>query len=156
VISDVDRYHGIVLRQIVIERGAAKTTLSLADVRGRVDSFEVNGVAFQVKYSTKRLTPWRFGYVSHALRELRELRMVYSRVWVILVCGQDGVVCISPEQLEQIIDCSANTAVWIRVSRSRNAMYRVGGSLGELPRALPRGVGPFVQDVHTYNVRALD
>jgi len=81
------------------------------------------------------------------LGELAELRRVFDPVWAILVCGEDGVVGLSLDELNSIVQVGEGGAAWVRVSRSRNSMYRVGGALGDLPRAKPRGVQPFLAEV---------
>jgi hypothetical protein len=81
------------------------------------------------------------------LGELEELRQVYRPVWVILVCGIDGVVGLSLTELESIVEVGGGGAAWVRVSRGRNSMYRVGGTLGDLPQAKPRGLEPFLAEV---------
>jgi len=146
VIADLDRYHGVVLRQILVAHGH-RLNLGVVNLSGRVDAFRVEGAAFQVKHSSKRLSPWNFTYVPENLEELAELRRAFEPVWAILVCGGDGVVGVSFEELQSIVHVGASGAAWVRVRRSRSSMYRVGGALGDLPRAKTRGVQPFLADV---------
>jgi hypothetical protein len=146
LIPELDRYHGVVLRQIVI---AAEHPLliGIANLSGRVDAFRIERGAFQVKHSSKRLSPWQFTYLPENLSELEALEQQFDPVWVMLVCGVDGIVGLSSSELKSIIKIENGRATGIRVSRSRNAMYRVFGSLGELPRAKPRGVQAFISEV---------
>lgn len=81
------------------------------------------------------------------LEELAELRRVFDPVWAILVCGEDGVVGLSLDDLNSIVQVGEGGVAWVRVSRNRNSMYRVGGALGDLPRAKPQGVQPFLAEV---------
>jgi hypothetical protein len=81
------------------------------------------------------------------LNELAELARTCAPVWVFLVCGVDGVVGLPVEELRSIVKTGTGGVAWIRVSRARNAMYRISGSIGELPRAIPRGVQAFVSAV---------
>lgn len=146
MISEVERYQGVVLRQILVAHGD-QVSLGVADASGRVDSFRIEGAAFQIKYSAKRLPPWRFTYPAESLRELTELQETFETAWAILVCGEDGVVGLSFEELSSILRINSAGAGWVRVSRSRNSMYRVGGSIGKLPRAKPRGVQAFLDQI---------
>jgi hypothetical protein len=146
VIAELDRYHGVVLRQILVAHGQ-RVRIGVADLSGRVDVFCLEGAAFQVKHSSKRLSPWQFTYMPDNLAELDKLRRAFDPVWIFLVCGQDGVVGLSLEELTSIVQVGEGGVAWIRVSRSRNSMYRVGGTLGELPRAKPRGVHAFLAEV---------
>jgi hypothetical protein len=121
--------------------------VGVADLSGRVDAFCIEGAAFQVKHSSKRLSPWQFTYMPENLTELDELRRTFDPVWVFLVCGDDGIVGVSLSDLTSIVRIGDGGAAWIRVTRNRNSMYRVGGALGELPRAKPRGVQEFLAEV---------
>lgn len=146
MIAELDRYHGIVLRQILVAHGR-RVCVGVANPSGRVDAFRIEGAAFQIKHSSKRLSPWQFTYMPENLEELAALRRNFAPVWTILVCGQDGVVGLSLDEFNSIVQVGEAGAAWVRVSRSRNSMYRVGGSLGNLPRAKPRGVQPFLSEV---------
>lgn len=146
MIAEFDRYHGIVLRQILVEHGY-RVCVGVANLTGRVDAFFIEGAAFQIKHSSKRLSPWQFTYMRENLDELTDLRRTFDPVWAMLVCGEDGVVGLSLDELNSIVQVGTGGAAWIRVSRSRKSMYRVAGSRGDLPRAKPRGVQPFLADV---------
>ena len=151
MISELDRYHGVVLRQMLVAHGRP-ASIGVVDVFGRVDAFSIAGAAFHIKHSAKRLTPWRFTYMPENLEELAELRRTFDSVWVFLVCGEDGVVGLSFDELHSILAPGEGGAAWIRVSRSRNSMYRVGGVRGDLSRAKPRGVQPFLESVFKHDL----
>lgn len=146
MIPELDRYQGIVLRQIV---AAYKYPLRIgvADLSGRVDAFSIEGAAFQVKHCSKRMSPWTFTYLPENLAELRGLREKYHPVWVFLVCGQDGVVGLSDAELDSMTEAGSGGAAWLRVSRSRNSMYRVSGAAGSLAHAKARGVQVFLGEL---------
>ena len=148
MIPELDRYHGIVLRQILMAH-PKRFTGGVADISGRKDAFYLNGAAFQIKHSSKRLPPWQFTYLPENVTELVELSATCNPVWVFLVCGTDGVVGLSIQELQAIIKPGSGGVAWVRVSRDRNAMYRVCGSAGDLSRAKPRGVQAFVSLVAT-------
>lgn len=148
MIPELDRFHGVVLRQLLVGCGR-RVTVGAIDPAGRVDSFAFERAAFQVKYSSKRLSPWRFTIPREHFVELRALRMAFDPVWIFLVCGTDGVVGISLEELEEIGLLPDAAASWVSVSRDRNAMYRVAGPLGKLGYAKRRGVHDFLEKVLT-------
>jgi hypothetical protein len=151
VIAELDRYHGIVLRQILIAHGRP-LRIGVLEESGRVDVFSVEGAAFLVKHSSKRLSPWQFTYSSEGLIQLNDLRRTFASVWAFLVCGQDGVVGLSLDELNSIVRAADGRAAWVRVSRGRRSMYRVAGTQGELPRAKSRGVHAFVSEAFPPNV----
>src|SRR5437899_3354260 len=115
MISELDRYHGVVLRQLLIGRRHG-VRIGVADVSGRVDSFFVERAAFEIKHSAKRLSPWQFTYMPENFAELTELSRTYEPIWVFLVCGQDGVVGLSLAELTSIAQIGEGGAAWVRVS----------------------------------------
>jgi hypothetical protein len=121
--------------------------VGVADLSGRKDAFCLGGGAFQIKHSSKRLSPWQFTYLPENFAELAELRNTFDPVWVFLVCGIDGVVGLSLDELVSISQVGERGATWIRVTRSRGSMYRVAGTVGELPRAKARGVQAFIEEL---------
>lgn len=146
MIPELDRYHGVVLRQIVAAN-RDPLRIGVADLAGRLDVFCVEGAAFQVKHSSKRMSPWQFTYAPENLAELRKLQERYSPVWVFLVCGQDGVVGLSADEAIVMADAGSGGSGWLRVSRSRNSMYRVSGATGAMARPKPRGVQGFLAEL---------
>lgn len=143
MIPDLDLYQGAVLRQLLVAQ-QRRIRIGVADLTGRTDSFFFDRAAFQIKHSSKRLSPWHFTYSTENLAELSTLRRHYNPVWLFLVCGKDGVVGLSLGEFKSITQVGKAGAAWVRVSRSRNSMYRVGGALGDLPRAKARGVQEFL------------
>lgn len=146
MISDVDRYHGAVLRQLILRLGN-DVRLGVVNLDGRRDSFSLGESAFQIKHSSMRLSPWRFSYTKENLSELRLLSRRFDPVWAMLVCGIDGIVGLSLSELQELVEPDARGSAWIGVSRVRKSMYRVSGALGELPLAKARGVDSFLSDV---------
>jgi hypothetical protein len=143
MISEAEQYHGIVLRQLVVTAGKP-LTISLADSQGRRDCFCVDDAAFQVKYSTRRLSPWQFSFTIEQLQEIESLARTHRPVWLMLVCGIDGVVGLSSSEFVQITESRPGGVATVRVSRKRNAMYRVSGNADDLPFAKSRGVDDFL------------
>lgn len=121
-----------------------RVSVGVANVTGRVDAFAIESSAFHIKHSAKRLSPWRFTFLPDHLEELEHLAREFNPVWIFLVCGVDGVVGISLNELKSILEIGDGGAGWIRASRNRSAMYRVGGGLGDLEYAKPMGVAPFL------------
>ena len=146
MIPDIDRYHGIVLRQLVV---ASKRPLviQLADNSGRVDCYRVGDVAIQIKHSSKRLSPWQFTFSAEQMSELASLAETHRNAWSLLVCGPDGVLALSLGQLRRAVGQLTEGTASIRVHRARNSMFRVSASSEELSMAFPRGVEPLLGDL---------
>lgn len=153
MIADFDRHHGVVLRQLLVGHGD-RMRIGAIEMSGRAEAFSVEDAAIFVKHSSKRLSPWHFTYTSENLADLMNLRGRYSPVWGFLVCGQDGILGLSLDELTSITAIGEAGAAWVRVSRNRKSMYRVSGSLGELPRAKSRGVQAFLTELFPPSVMA--
>lgn len=145
MISELDRFHGVVLRQLVL---ASKKPMALgvANASGRVDAYSYGSGAIYIKHCARRLSPWQFTFFPRHIDELAELSRMYRPVWVFLVCGVDGIVGIPADDLCAIVG-DAHAASAVRVSRYRKAMYRITGSAGALNRAVKRGVSDFLAAV---------
>lgn len=145
MISPVDRYHGPVFRHLLLQHGGALVFEAL-NVGGRADTFRINKSVIQIKHSTKRLPPWRFTF-SNAFDELDQWRRAFGQVWIFLVCGFDGIVSVTVEELCEIAVPDRAGAFWVKIKRERRSMYRVAGRGGALPRAKARGFETFLAAV---------
>ena len=47
-----------------------------------------------VKFSKKRITPWQFTFNSGHYNDILSLVKVNMKVFIVLVCGMDGICCI--------------------------------------------------------------
>lgn len=142
--AEYEFYHGVVLHKLcsVMPNGVS---FEAFDFSGRLDTFRIDGkVAIHIKHSTARITPWNFTFNSDALRELIEVRKRLQDVFVVLVCGDDGVVTLSLSDFVSVSEMRPGGAVPLRVSRDRNTMYRITGNLGELPRRKRSGLAEIV------------
>lgn len=146
MIAELERYHGAVLRQILVAHGLP-LSIGVIDAGGRVDAFKIDRAAFIIKHSSKRLSPWQFTFTPENLSELLTLKRNFTSVWIFLVCGQDGVVGVSMDELGSLIRLSEERSTWLRVRRSRKGMYRLTGPLGDLGHAKSRGVQTFLAEV---------
>lgn len=129
MIREFEKYHGVVLRELVVASGDAGVDLRIEDRFGRVNSFIVNGnVGLHIKHSGKRLPPWQFTFDSENCAELTELAHQSSTVLIALVCGIDGFVCVPHDEfLKMTYDCGATA--FLRVDRDKRSMYRIYGNI---------------------------
>jgi hypothetical protein len=145
MISDLERYQGVALRQIIISAGQ-NINIGIANETGRIDCFRIEKTAFQIKYSTKRLSPWPFSFTADQMFEIADLIKKFNSAWMLLVYGVDGIVTLRAREFLSITEARPGGVCSIRVSRSKNSMYRVSGNAKELPFAKPRGVDEFVNE----------
>lgn len=98
------------------------------------NTYLVNDIAcIYLKHSTKRLTPWSFTFMPEHIREIAEIRKKIRNVYIVLICNDNGICCLSYEELSQLIFIGKfNKSKFIRVSRSPREKYEVSGSDGKL------------------------
>ena len=64
--------------------------------------------------------------------EIDLLKSNFQKVFLVLVCGDDGVVCLTYSELKQLLDNQHDPIEWISATRHKREMYSVKGSNGEL------------------------
>ena len=140
MIGEFERYHGAAIRELIVGSGRPMRIESYDDA-GRVNTYRINdAIGVHIKHSTKRLPPWQFTYLEDNLAEIGRLAQTCRSVWLIHVCGQDGVVALSHTEFCSINPPDAETTSFVRVDRDRNTMYRVNGTGGKLARPKRRGL----------------
>lgn len=97
-------------------------------------------VGLLLKHST-RPRSWPFTLSEAELRAIRALSSEVSdrRMFIGLVCGRDGVCCLSARELFSLIPAGSDGGNHqMRVRRPRGGRYRVTGPAGaELPYRIP-------------------
>ncbi|WP_298346677.1 hypothetical protein [Ferrimicrobium sp.] len=85
-------------------------------------------VGLYVKYSTKRMSPWTFNFSNVHQAEIAELATQLAEVFIGLVCGTDGIVCLTHEEFRRVLDDDVRPSEWVRATRRRDEQYSVTGS----------------------------
>jgi hypothetical protein len=148
MIKEFERYHGVVLRDIVV-CADAPTIFEPFDEHGRVNSFLVaRRFGLHIKHSSKRLPPWQFTFHAEHIHEIQRLEEHSECAWIALVCGEDGVVLITSDELREMNECDDEATWFVRVTRDRHTMYHLNGSADELLAAKPRGVGGLIAQIN--------
>lgn len=149
MIKEFERYHGAVIRQIVVDAGASGVLIRAEDCHGRLNSFVLNDrIGLFIKHSSKRLPPWQFTFGDENTLELEVLRSQTSTLWVVLVCGGDGFVAINHREFLSMNSQDSIATAFVRIDRDRRSMYRLNGSTGLLPRPKPRGFRRILEQLH--------
>ena len=91
-----------------------------------------NKAGIYIKYSRARVSPWRFTFKKEQQEEIKAIKELFQEVFLILVCKDDGFVCISYAELKKILDDEFDPVEWISAARSRNSQYTIKGSNGKL------------------------
>jgi hypothetical protein len=121
VIQEIERYHGAALARLI--RGGESMSIRCG-LHPRFRSAYVldERVAMYVKYSRSRLSPWVFGFKTEHRNEIVKLGEDFQEVFIVLVCGFDGVACMSAQEY-QLVGASKS----VRIARGRRQKYAVSG-----------------------------
>ena len=138
-------FHGAVLAELVDILDQAVSIDELVE-EGRLTSYVLDGkVGLQVKHSSDRMSPWKFTFTAANIRELGFLQMTHANSFVVLVCNDDGMVCLRVDELVSLISIGKGDQASIRVSRHRNQLYEVSSGSSELPTRRPDGLMPIIE-----------
>lgn len=130
MISEFEFFHGVVFARML---HATQTQLSIKPYSPSDNAaYLVNGKGIYIKYSTKRLSPWRFSFQKRHQDQILEMKKDLGQVFVLLVCNDDGVVVLSFDELKQILNENHESVEWISAARNRRQMYSIKGSDGKL------------------------
>lgn len=130
---EFNSYHGIALCRIVHDDRVKSIKLYPTPSNSSYMINEEIGVF--IKYSTKRMTPWRFTFQWEHRAELGEMCELLKAVFVVLVCRDDGVACLNYRELVAVLgelDVIKETTQWLAVARKPREKYRISGSHGGL------------------------
>jgi hypothetical protein len=131
MISEFEFFHGVVFARILhaTERQLSVKQYSPSDNAAYV----VNGAkGVYIKYSSKRLSPWRFSFQKRHQEQIAQMKRELGQVFLLLVCNDDGIVVLAFEELQQILSENHEAVEWISATRNRRQMYSIKGSDGKL------------------------
>lgn len=131
MIKEFEFFHGLVFARIL---HGTRDPISIKVFASESNaSYVLNEyIGIYIKYSSKRMTPWRFTFKKEHQLEIELMQKSLKKVFLLLVCNDDGVVCLSYDELKQILDDQHDSIEWISATRSKREMYAVKGSDGKL------------------------
>jgi hypothetical protein len=131
MIKEFEFFHGLVFAHILHgtqRRLSIKPFQSISNA-----SYVVNErIGIYIKYSAKRMTPWRFTFMKDHRQEIDLLKSNFKKVFLVLVCNDDGLVCLSYSEVKKLLDNRHDAIEWISATRHKGEMYWVKGSNGDL------------------------
>lgn len=141
MIKEFEFFHGVVFARILHGTQRPFSVRTFQSVSNA--SYVVNDTTgIYIKYSAKRMTPWHFTFKKDHQEEIDLLKANFKRVFLLLVCNDDGVVCLSYSELKQILDDQHDPIEWISATRHKRTMYSVKGSNGKLNFKIGQGDFP--------------
>jgi hypothetical protein len=88
------------------------------------------------------MPPWRFSLNKIHQDEILQMKNQLIEVFLVLVCGDDGIVTLSFAELKKILNDSHEEVEWISAYRPPNKEYTVKGSDGDLGRKVGKSDFP--------------
>lgn len=135
MIKEFEFYHGVVFSKLIhnMQNGIS---IKLYPSSSNASYIINESVGIYIKHSTKRMSPWRFSFQKCHQDEIFEMQKGLCQVFVLMICGEDGVVALSYEELKTILDDTQDETEWISASRTRNKDYEIKGSNGKLEKKI--------------------
>lgn len=131
MLREFEFFHGVVFAKILHSRTEAVSVHRFSPDFNA--GYVLNGsIGVYVKHCNKRLTPWGFSFQPEHLQQMQSMRDALGALFVVLVCNDDGIVCLSYDEITQILDDQAENTKSVRVKRRPRHMYSVSGSDGKL------------------------
>lgn len=133
-------YLGAALAQIV-EHDSFK---ALNRASKRYGHFLVNtNIQFFSKYSSMDANRHQFTFTPADVQDIRAARQVAAKLFIVLVCGETTICCMSYEEWSAMLDDSATGQQCIYVSNEKGKQLRVSGTKNsKTPALVPRNVFP--------------
>lgn len=130
MIKEFEFYHGSAITRLI----HSKKPISVRSFPNHGNaSYVINEkIGLYLKYSTNRLTPWRFSFQKDHQAEIDELKSQFGDIILGLICFDDGIVGLDYSEIKTILDSVHSEVEWVSVSRKPRGQYSVNGSDGEL------------------------
>jgi len=133
-----ESFHGIVFSRLLHGISTDGVFLNTYPTEDNASYVINNKIGIYIKYSKRRISPWRFSFKKRHQSEILEMHRQLGHVFLLLVCHDDGIVTLSFEEIKQILDENYIEGEWISVSRNKRQMYSVKGSDGQLKLKVAR------------------
>ena len=145
-ISDQDVNQGAVLVKLVraaedfniqnlrINTATSKNSFYLSNVSTKAE----DSVAIYVKHTKKNRSPWMFTFNQEHQEEVEVLQNLFKCVFVLFVCGRDGIAGLSYEELKVVLDEEYEEVEGVSVKRKIGGNYWVSGRDGSLKKSITR------------------
>lgn len=131
MISEFEFFHGAALARVLHGTKRSVTIAPFTDSDNA--AYLINGrTGLYVKYSSKRLSPWRFSFHGRHCEVIASMGAELGNAVVALVCNDDGIAALGLDEFQQVASCGRDQVQWVSAARGRRQMYLIKGSDGEL------------------------
>ena len=129
-INEYEFYNGVVLNRLIRKGKALNIDIFPSK---SANSFVLNDkVGIYIKYSRKVTSPWRFTFKKVHQDEMKIMSELLNKFYLILVCYDDGIVCLEYSEIKNILNKDHEEYEWISASRLKREQYKIQGSDGKL------------------------
>jgi len=128
--KEFELFHGSALCRIIHHEDV--NSIKLYSTKSNSSYIVNDNIGLFIKYSAKRMSPWHFTFKKDHQDEIYEMSELLDRVFLVLVCKDDGICCLSYQELKLILDEEHEEVEWVSVARRPRQKYRVGGHDGKL------------------------
>jgi hypothetical protein len=101
-INEYEFYNGVVLNRLIRKGKALNIDIFPSK---SANSFVINDkVGIYIKYSRKVTSPWRFTFKKVHQDEMKIMSELLNKLYLILVCYDDGIVCLEYSEIKNILN----------------------------------------------------
>ena len=132
MLKEFEFFHGVVFARILHGGKNIPANIKSYPTPDNASYVVNNEIGSYIKYSSKRMSPWRFSFEKEHQDEILKLKNEFGEVYTILVCNDDGIVCLCFKELKEVLDSQHDIVEWISVARGPRERYAVKGHDGRL------------------------
>ena len=131
MIKEFEFYHGTALTRLI--HGCSSINIAQYSAMSSNASYLINQrIGLYFKHSARRLSPWIFTFNKEHQNEIRKMKNCLSDVFIVLICGKDGIACLNYAELKYALNDNCGTDEWLKASRRTREKYAISGSDGKL------------------------
>ncbi len=129
MIKEFEFYHGAVFTSL-IHNSRGEISIRSFGTKGNASYIVDEAIGLYIKHSSKRMSPWHFYFTSGHQKEILQMKSKFSKIFLILVCGDDGVVTLKYEEIKDVFNKGKEE--WISAKRSPRKEYSIKARAGIL------------------------
>ena len=131
MIKEFEKYHGVILSRLV---HGSKKQISVELYPSKYNSSYIinQDIGLYIKYSKKRLSPWRFSFLKEHQDEVAQMNRLLKKVFIVFVCHDDGMAILSYDEFKNILDENYEEIEWVAIQRRQREKFKISGHDGKL------------------------
>ena len=143
-INDQDVYQGVVFLKAIrqIEESTEEVNFRICSATSKnsflLENDKGSAVGIYVKYTKKPRSPWSFSFTKEHQEEIDILQELCGTVLITLVCHYDGIVCVTYEELKEVLDDVFEETERVSIKRKSRGNYWVKGRDGRMEASITR------------------